>query len=156
MQTGSIRKITINDLDSIVGLERKCFNMLIAYTPRQLKYLITVANSNCLAETINEKLRGFIIVLYRTGTNVAGIETLNVDPIVQGNGIGKKLLKAAEEDMYPRFIKKIRLEVSVGNTSAIKLYEKFGFTKIGFLKNYYKFKQYKSNDAFRMVKKLET
>lgn len=156
MQLESIRKITINDLDRIVELEKKCFNRFIAYTPRQLKYLISVANSNCLAESINNKLRGFIIVLYKKGTNVAGIETLNVDPIFQGNGIGKKLLKAAEEDMYPRFIKKIRLEVSVGNISAIKLYEKFGFIKINFLKDYYRYKQYRSNDAFRMIKELET
>ncbi|KYK31544.1 MAG: hypothetical protein AYK22_02300 [Thermoplasmatales archaeon SG8-52-3] len=156
MQPGSIRKITINDLDSIVELERKCFNRFIAYTPKQLKYLITIANSNCLAEIINEKLRGFIIVLYNRRSKVAGIETLNVDPLFQGNGIGKKLIKAAEEDMYTMYIKKIRLEVSVGNISAIKLYERLGFIKIALLKEYYTYKQYSSYDAFRMVKEIET
>ena len=156
MNYGVIRKIITDDLESIIELERKCFNKFIAYTPRQLKYLITYANSNCLAEFINEKLRGFIIVLYNDCTNVAGIETLNVDPLFQGNGIGKKLLKAAEEDMYSRFIKKIRLEVSVGNYSAIKLYEKLGFRIVALLKDYYNYKQYKSYDALRMVKELET
>jgi ribosomal-protein-alanine N-acetyltransferase len=156
MQPGSIRKITINDLDSIVELERKCFNRFIAYTPKQLKYLITIANSNCLAEIINEKLRGFIIVLYNRRSKVAGIETLNVDPLFQGNGIGKKLIKAGEEDMYPMYIKKIRLEVSVGNISAIKLYERLSFIKIALLKEYYTYKQYSSYDAFRMVKEIET
>jgi ribosomal protein S18 acetylase RimI-like enzyme len=58
--------------------------------------------------------------------------------------------------MYSRFIKKIRLEVSIGNISAINLYERLGFKKIALLKEYYNYKQYKTYDAFRMVKELET
>lgn len=156
MDNGFIRRISTKDLNGIIELERKCFNKYIAYTPRQLKYLITTANSNCLLETINEKIRGFIIVLYCNGKRVAGIETLNVDPLYRRNGIGKKLLNAAEEDMYSRFIKKIRLEVSVGNVSAIYLYERLGFKKIALLKDYYNYKQYQTYDAFRMIKDLET
>ena len=60
----------------------------------EIKYLITKANSNCLGECISEILRGFIIVLFKKRNKVAGIETLNVDPIYHGNGIGKKLLIA--------------------------------------------------------------
>jgi len=156
MDCGVIRRVTADDLDNIIELERKCFNKYTAYTPRQLRYLITIANSNCLAETFDKKLRGFIIVLYNNCTKVAGIETINVDPIFQGKGIGKKLLMAAEEDMGTRLIKKIRLEVSVGNIYAIKLYEKLGFRKISFIKDYYNFKQYESYDAYRMIKQLET
>jgi len=156
MSSGVIRKIIPDDLGKIIELERKCFNENAAYNPRQLKYLITIANSSCLGEAIHETLRGFVIVLYKKGTVVAGIETLNVDPIFQGNGIGKKLLEAAEEDMYPNGIKKIRLEVSAGNVSAIKLYEKSGFRKIKMLKNYYYYKQYGSYDAYRMLKELTT
>jgi len=151
-----IRRITTKDLSSIIKLEKKCFNKNTAYTPRQLEYLTTIANSNCLVKTINEIIQGFIIVLYCNGKNVAGIETLNVDPKFRGRGIGRKLINAAEEDMYSRFIKKIRLEVSVGNIPAIKLYEKLGFKKIALFKNYYNYKQYRTYDAFRMVKELET
>jgi ribosomal-protein-alanine N-acetyltransferase len=156
MNNGIIRKITAKDLNSVIELERKCFNKYTAYTPRQLKYLITKANSTCLVETINEKIRGLIIVLYCNGKRVAGIETLNVDPFYRRNGIGKKLLNAAEEDMHSRFINKIRLEVSVGNISAINLYERLGFKKISLLKDYYNYKQYQTYDAFRMIKDLET
>jgi len=155
MDNEIIRKITIEDLSRIIELERKCFNKYTAYTARQLKYLITIANSNCLVKTINETIRGFIIVLYSNGKNIAGIETLNVDSKFRGRGIGQKLMNAAEEDMYSRFIKKIRLEVSVGNISAIKLYEKLGFKKIALFKNYYNYRQYGTNDAFRMVKELD-
>jgi len=156
MNSGAIRKIIPDDLGRIIELERKCFNENIAYNPRQIKYLITMANSNCLTETVQDILRGFIIVLYKKGSVVAGIETLNVDPIFQGKGIGKKLLMAAEEDMRPNGVKKIRLEVSVSNLSAVNLYEKSGFRKIKMLKNYYHYKQYGSNNAYRMIKELTT
>lgn len=154
MDNGLIRKIVEDDLSEIVNIEKKCFNNYIAYTPKQLKYLITKANSNCLLEHIKDITRGFIIILYKKNTEVAGVETLNVDPLHQGKGIGKKLLHAAQEEMINRDIKKIRLEVSVGNQKAINLYEKLGFRKIALLKNYYYYEHNESHDAFRLVKDL--
>jgi len=157
MDFGVIRRITTTcDLEKIIELERKCFNNEVAYTAKQLRYLTTKANSTCLLETTQDALRGFIIVLYKNGTQVAGIEILNVDPMHRGNGIGKKLLKAAEEEMYPRGINKIRLEVSVGNTPAINLYERSGFRRSAILKNYYRYEHHRSLDAFRMVKEIVT
>lgn len=156
MDEGAIRKITNCDLARIIELENKCFNNNMAYSPKQLKYLITRANSNCLAEVLQETIRGFIIILYKNECKVAGVETLNVDPLYQGNGIAKKLLRAAEEEMPQKNIKKIRLEVSMGNIPAIKLYEKSGFRIISILKNYYHNEYHGTNDAFRMIKELTT
>ena len=156
MHSELLRKIEINDLNRIIELERKCFGEQIAYTPKQLKYLINKANSCCLAEVDNDLIRGFIIVLYKNGTGVAGIETLNVDPIFRGNGIGRKLLIASEKEMFTRAIRKVRLEVSTGNIPAITLYEKSGFRKTSILKNYYQNQIFGTNDAFRMIKELTT
>ena len=156
MDSGNIRKIELNDLSRIIDLERKCFSKKNAYNTKQLRYLIVNANSNCLAEIANNIIRGFIIVTYKNGSGIAGIETLNVDPLYRGMGIGKKLLIFSEEEMYFRLIRKIRLEVSINNTPAINLYEKSGFRKISILKNYYKNEYYGTKDAFRMVKELTT
>ena len=153
---GVIRELELFDLNRVIELERKCFDEYNAYSSKQLTYLIKNANSYCLAEINNDFIRGFIIVLYKNGSGVAGIETLNVDPIFRGNGIGKKLLIAAEEDMYLKAIRKIRLEVSAGNIPAIRLYEKSGFRKTAILKNYYKYQYFGTCDAFRMVKELTT
>ena len=142
------------DLPKVIELERKCFENLIAYSPYQLKYLITKANSNCLGECISEILRGFIIVLYKRGTRVAGIETINVDPEYHGNGIGKKLLIAAEDDMNKKGINKINLEVSTGNMRAIRLYEKYGYHVDTYLENYYRYNHFDTRDAYKMIKKL--
>jgi len=156
MDDNPIRKIELNDLNRIAELEKRCFNENNSYNIKQLKYLIKNANSSCLAETNNNLIRGFIIVLYKNGTKVAGIETLNVDPSFRGNGVGRKLLAAAEEEMYHKSIIKARLEVSSGNIPAIRLYEKSGFRKTAILKNYYKYQYFGTNDAFRMVKELVT
>ena len=153
---GTIRQVNYSDLDKIVEIERKCFDVNTAYTRRQLRYLIKQASSRCLAEEKGEILRGFIIVLYRQGTGVAGIETLNVDPAFRGLEIGKRLLRAAEEDIYFLDVRRIKLEVSMGNLAAINLYEKSGFRKTAILKNYYNFEHHGTCDAFQMVKQLAT
>ena len=154
MSDAFIRRINDNDLEKIIEIERKCFDDKKAYTPKQLKYLITKANSNCLVELKRDILRGFIIVLYRNGTKIAGIEIINVDPIYHGEGIGTRLLTAAEKDMKIKKINKIRLEVSTGNIAAIRLYKKFGFKQEFHLKNYYKYKHFGTYDAYKMVKEL--
>ena len=84
-----------------------------------------------------------------------GIETLNVDPKFRGKGIALNLLKAAEWDIkkYDN-VRKIRLEVSTGNSHAISLYERAGFRKTEILKQYYKFSHCGSSDAYRMIKDI--
>jgi ribosomal protein S18 acetylase RimI-like enzyme len=153
---GFIRELELIDLNRVIELERKCFDEYNAYSSKQLTYLIKSANSCCLAEIKNDCIRGFIIVLYKNRSNVAGIETLNVDPKFRGNGIGKKLLMSAEEEMQVKHIRRIRLEVSTGNIPAICLYEKSGFRKTAILKNYYKHQYFGTYNAFRMIKELTT
>jgi len=156
MPPSAIRKITLLDLPHIVDMEHQCFSKEIAYSPKQLKYLITKAHSTCLTEIAQDILRGFIIVLYKKGTQVAGIETLNVHPLFRGQGIGKTLLRAAEDEMFLRDVRRVRLEVSVGNHGAIKLYERMGFYIAALLPEYYHHYHFGSRDAYRMVKHLTT
>jgi [ribosomal protein S18]-alanine N-acetyltransferase len=153
-ETTHIRKASSNDFERIVDLENICFTSELAYTRRQLRYLLTKANSTVLVETTNTIVRGFIIILYRKGSRVAGIETINVDPAFRKQGVGMRLLSAAEECLQKKGIHKIRLEVSTTNNAAIMLYENAGFKKIALLKNYYLYEHDGSRDAFRMIKEL--
>lgn len=99
-------------------------------------------------------IRGFIIILYKNRSSVAAIETLNVDPSFQGQGIGQRLLKSGEDEMAASDIKSIRLEVSTNNLPALHLYEKAGYRKVAFLPYFYLNQHYGTRDAFRMVKIL--
>lgn len=152
--SGNIRKILPKDFPWIVQIENKCFGDTLSYSPRQLKYLLTKAKSSCFIETLNETIRGFIIILYRKRSASAAIETLNVDPCFQGNGIGMRLLKAAEEDMIASGIKWMRLEVSINNLPALRLYEKAGFKITAFLPSFYFNPHSGTLHAYRMIKKL--
>jgi ribosomal protein S18 acetylase RimI-like enzyme len=154
-ETTHIRKASSDDFERIVDLENACFASDLAYTRRQLRHLLTKANSTVLVETTNTIVRGFIIILYRKGTRVAGIETINVDPAFRKQGVGLRLLNAAEECLRKKGIHKIRLEVSTTNNAAIILYENAGFKKTTLLKNYYLYKHDGSRDAFRMIKELQ-
>ena len=149
-----IRTATPNDLARIIELENLCFPKVHAYTRRQIRYLLCKANSTVLVETTGTFVRGFIIILYRRGTTVAGIETINVDPVHRKKKIGLRLLSAAEQYLRKKGICKIRLEVAITNHAAIRLYEHVGFEKTMLLKAYYHFNHDGSRDAYRMVKEL--
>ena len=74
---------------------------------------------------------------------------INVVESKQNNGIASKLIKYMIDDCINNSVNSITLEVRVDNSSAIHLYEKFGFVEIGKRVGYYK-----GIDAILMEKKL--
>lgn len=87
----------------------------------QNKYLVAEENG---------KIVGYI------GTEEISEEThiinMAVAPGERGKGYGKRLLEAVLDDENVFF-----LEVRASNVAAQKLYEKYGFEKVGARKNYY-------------------
>lgn len=150
----SIRHVTPADLDRLVTIENKCFPPYQAYSKKQLHYLITKAKSLTLVECAEYELRGFIICLTRLGSRTAGIETLNVDPSYRGKGIALRLLRSTEITLSSKGIHALRLEVSIGNSAAIRLYEKAGFQKISMISNFYQNHYFGSRNAHRMMKPI--
>ena len=153
-RTADIKAASLDDFERIVELEQLCFPREHAYSRRQLRYLLMKANSTVLVETRGALIRGFLIILYRRRTSVAGIETINVDPMFRKQGIGLRLISAAEEHLRKKGIRKMRLEVAITNSAAIKLYEHAGFHQTLLLKNYYHFHHEGSRDAYRMIKEI--
>ena len=68
----------------------------------------------------------------------AEIRYLSVHPSYQKRGLGKKLIYRIIKECKNENIKRIFLEVSIKNKSALKFYEKFGFKTIEIRKKYYK------------------
>lgn len=145
---------TAKDIEAISGIEEKCFPSPIAYSKRQLAYLILRANSTCLLESQGGVTRGFVIITYRQGSPTGHVETINVDPAFKKQGIGLKLMAAAEADMKRRGMKRSQLEVSVGNRVALALYKKAGYAFKESIERYYKYDHNGTRDAVRMVKVL--
>ncbi len=59
-------------------------------------------------------------------------------PGYRGRGIGARLLEAVLKHAKTFGLEKVELHVYTSNESAIKLYEKFGFTKEGLIRRYRK------------------
>ena len=143
-----------DEIDRIFEIEQKCFPREVAYSKRQLEYLILNANSDCLVEKQDGVIRAFLIVTFRRGSLTCNIETIDVDPAFKNKGIGLKLLKAAETDMKRRGIRWSQLEVSEGNESALQLYKKAGYNFKERLEGYYRLEHNGTRNAIRMVKEL--
>ena len=143
-----------DEIDAIVEIEKKCFPKKVAYSKRQIEYLILNANSDCLIEKEDGVIRAFLIVTYRQRSLTCNIETIDVDPSFKNRGIGLKLLKAAELEMKRRGMRWSQLEVSEGNEAALKVYKNAGYKFKEKLESYYKFEHNGTRNAIRMVKEF--
>ncbi|GAA3018719.1 hypothetical protein Aglo01_09230 [Actinokineospora globicatena] len=76
------------------------------------------------------------------------MHNIGVDPVWQGRGIGKALLRLLL-DRADEVRAQVFLEVRTDNAAAIALYEAHGFATIGLRRRYY---QPSGADAFTMVR----
>ena len=146
---------TADNIQALFEIEQRCFPGKTSYSKQQLRHLALHSNSTCLVESQGGIIRAFLIVTYRRGSLMGHIETVDVDPTFQNQGIGLKLLRAAEADMRQRGMHWSQLEVSEGNKVALELYKKAGYKFKENIEGYYKYEHNGSRNAIRMVKKLK-
>lgn len=80
-------------------------------------------------------VHGFLML--RLAGDEAELLTIAVDPARRGRGLGRALLEAGFSDLAATPVRRMFLEVDETNASAIALYDRFGFTRIGTRKGYY-------------------
>ncbi len=129
----SIEQASLHDLGALRHLEQVCF-------PKDawpLLDLISVLASRGvirLKAVSDQKMIGFIAGDVKRMEGVAWIATVGVLPEYRKRGIGAELLRRCE-DQVP--VKIIRLCVRPSNEDAIRLYERFGYAKVGEWQRYY-------------------
>lgn len=106
-------------------------------------------NKNMILQELQAPMRAYYAVVDLNTNTVAGyagfwfdgddaqIMTIGVAKEYQKRGIASNLLKTMIENAKSIGAKRMLLEVRVNNNPALKLYEKFGFTKMGLRKRYY-------------------
>ena len=137
----NIKKVTSNDLKKIIEIESMVFGK-DAFSEKLIKKLIkeNLFFLKLEKSSIKKHLIGFVIVIMDKKDS-ANIINFLINPKYQIKGYGsfllnQTILKIREIDK----VKKIILNVNINNSSAIKLYEKFGFRIMQKINNYYHLK----------------
>ena len=142
-----ISKMSIEDLKSIKNILASDFDNFWSYDvlEDELKHnnsYVIVAKNN---ENTIVGFAGLKVIL-----DEADIMNIVVKKDFRQHGIGSILLKNLIEHSKNLNLKTITLEVNENNLSAIHLYDKFSFDKLGIRKKYYN----GESDAIIMSKKL--
>ncbi|MEQ1560011.1 MAG: GNAT family N-acetyltransferase/peptidase C39 family protein [Methyloglobulus sp.] len=144
-----IRPAQTNDLEGLVVLENASFTT-DKLSRRSFRHWISTEHRALLVADINNAIAAYILIIYHPGTRLARIYSLAVAQQHRGTGIAKQLISAGEQAADEDGRLYLRLEVSVDNIPAIKLYESLGFQKFGIYRDYYQ----DHKDALRYQKRI--
>ena len=142
-----IRPAREADLDALVALEQACF-ATDRLSRRSFRHWLQASNRAFLVAESGDVLAGYGLFLFLKGTILARLYSIAVDPVWRGAGIARLLIAAGEAEAEERGRLFLRLEVSVDNHAAIRLYESLGYQPFGLYPHYYE----DDNDALRMQK----
>jgi ribosomal-protein-alanine N-acetyltransferase len=139
----TLRIMTAADLPAVLRLEHELFpedawseQMLVgelADQPRTRHYVVAVAQASEPGQA--EEIIGYAGLAAAGGQ--ADVQTIGVLPHRQGGGVGAALLTELLEEAARRGCEAVFLEVRADNDRARRLYERFGFDRIGLRKRYY-------------------
>jgi ribosomal-protein-alanine acetyltransferase len=147
--THHLRPGRTDDLHQLMEIEKACFET-DRLSRRSFLHFIKSGAHELLVICDDVRVLGYVLLLYRAGTNLTRMYSLAIAPDAQGQGLSKRLLNAAEQSAQKHHCAFMRLEVNVNNALAISLYKRDGYKTIGTIKNYYE----NDDDALRMEKRL--
>ncbi len=98
-------------------------------------------------------LLGYAIVMWLP--DEVHLLNLSVDAPVQGRGLGAAMLDWLTSDAGARGARSMLLEVRPSNTSALRLYERKGFHRVGLRRRYYPARDGAREDAIVMIRRLD-
>jgi len=130
-----IRNFKISDSKKLSKLNLFCFKEHTKHLDflklgNDKNYIIFIAE-------FKNNIVGYLVARTIKGNDVCEIISLAVHPNFRNRGFALKLLNSLIDFLKKINYKKITLEVSNSNFSAINLYEKYKFKSIGLRKGYY-------------------
>lgn len=146
-----VREASLADLDALTALEARCFT-LDRLSRRSFRHMLTRARAKTLVCEYQERLVGYVMLLFRRGTPLARIYSIARDPDCRGWGIGDLLVAAAEACALENGGFLLRLEVRKDNAASIAMFSKLGYQPFGKYIAYYE----DAHDALRLQKYLGT
>ena len=123
------------DIDALAKLEAECFST-DRLSRRSLASLARVPSAFVVLASLDAPV-GYAGLLTRRGTRSARLYSIAVSPNSVGRGVGRRLLQAIEDEARRRGASRLHLEVRADNVSAIHLYERMGYRRVGRRDDYY-------------------
>jgi ribosomal protein S18 acetylase RimI-like enzyme len=144
-----IREAGPTDLDGLVALENRCFET-DRVSRRSFRRFLERPTARLLVAEISGRIAGYALILLRSGTALARLYSLAVDPDCRRVGLARRLLVASERAAFEEDRIVLRLEVREDNEAAIGLYRASGYRPCGRVPEYYE----DGGAALRMEKLL--
>jgi ribosomal-protein-alanine N-acetyltransferase len=135
-----LRKAMPGDVDAIIEIERVSFvHAGERFGESRVRYLIGSARAMVSVAEVHGRAAGWIAgFVWKRGKEPWGrIYAVAVHPDARGRGLAGQLMRSMIEALIQGGSRKIFLEVRPDNTTAIRLYERFGFVCCRVLPNYY-------------------
>ena len=142
-----LRRATPEDLESIYRIEIECFRER-RFRRDHVDWILRNERALTLVEDAGSRLDGAIMLLFEGhACRVLSVATI---PSRRRQGLGMKMMDAAEAEARRRGSALVRLEVSTRNYGAIEFYRKLGYRTDGVLYGYYSW----GEDAYSMAKPM--
>lgn len=144
-----IRAATERDIDSFLPIEHRSFHH-DRLTRLDFHRALKAKSAVLLTAEEGGAVLGYALLKVRG--RQAHLESLAVDPDARRLGLGRALLRAAEEACLARGALHMRLEIREDNPAAYALYRSLGYRQHGTWLEYYE----DQSDALRLRKALRT
>ena len=128
-----IRPMLVSDIEVIKQLEKDIFGD--AWSENNIKDSIESEFDYCVV--IEEDYRVLAYIIFRVNDDEAELFRIATDKCNRGMGYGHRLMNFMISNLRDMKVKKVFLEVRCQNKDAIRLYEEYGFKKLGIRKEYY-------------------
>jgi ribosomal-protein-alanine N-acetyltransferase len=149
--TYAIRPLTADHLSEVLRLNIRCFCNGDNYTKFTFEYLLNEPRTlSYQAQSAGGEIVAFAFVMVKEN-NSAHLTTIGVAPEHRRRRIAGNLLAHIEKALIQRQISTIMLEVRVGNTGALDLYRRWGYSVVQRIGSYYN----NGEDCFLMMKSLQ-
>lgn len=135
----TLHETGLGDYFALSNLERACFRE----DAWSVLDMIPVLTDRCvfrrkLVHVPSHRLIGFVAVELNGGENTGFLLTIGVAPAHQRRGLGRCLLRLAEDACRGTFPSgRLKLTVNIENHGAIALYRKTGYRTVGRIRDYY-------------------
>ena len=128
-----IRKMTMDDLDTVVEIEKECFS--VPWSKQGFMDALQKTHAYYIVALTDDRVVGYCGA-YGV-CDEADINQVAVTGNYRRSGIGERMVRQLLDGLKERGYLYTTLEVRKSNTAAIALYEKLGFVSEGIRKNFY-------------------